>query len=167
MPHRGKARNDHHGATAPTTPDGPARRKTMAQKKDMQNDLAQSAHKIWLAGLGAVAMAEEEGEKLFKNLVEKGQGLESRGKEQVGKAKDAVGGVKTVAESYWETFEKTLDRQITGVLHRIGVPTKDEIGTLTKKVEELTDAIDKLRAADKKPAPKTTRRTTTKKGATA
>jgi poly(hydroxyalkanoate) granule-associated protein len=139
----------------------------MARKKDTQNDLAQSAHKIWLAGLGAVAMAEEEGEKLFKNLVEKGQDMESRGREQVGKAKDAVGGVKTVAESYWDTFEKTLDNKITSILHRIGVPTKDEIGTLTRKVEELTSAIDKLRDADQPAAKSTARKTTTKKEATA
>ena len=35
----------------------------MAKKKskELQNDIMESAHKVWLAGLGAVAMAEEEG----------------------------------------------------------------------------------------------------------
>jgi len=121
--------------------------------KEFQTDLTNSAHKVWLAGLGALAMAEEEGNKLFKNLVEKGEGLEQRGKEQVEKARGTVTGMRTVAESYWETFERTLDEKVTSVIHRIGVPTKDEIETLTTKVEDLTKAIDKLRAAEK---PKTT-----------
>lgn len=116
--------------------------------KEMQMDIMDSAHKVWLAGLGAVAMAEQEGGKLFKNLVEKGQDLEDKGKDQVEKARGAVTGMKTVAESYWETFERTIDEKVTGVIHRIGVPTKDEIATLTKKVEDLTKAIEKMRASD-------------------
>jgi poly(hydroxyalkanoate) granule-associated protein len=138
----------------------------MANKKakELQNDLMESAHKVWLAGLGALAMAEEEGNKLFKNLVDKGEGLEKRGKEQVDKARGTVTGMKTVAESYWETFERTLDEKVTAVIHRIGVPTKDEIETLTDKVEDLTKAIDKLRTAEK---PKTTTRSRSTKTATA
>jgi len=62
------------------------------------------------------------------------------------KAKGTVAGLKVVAESYWETFGRTVDDQVTNVIHRIGVPTKEEIETLTKKVENLTAAVDKLRA---------------------
>ncbi len=120
----------------------------MAKKKakELQMDLMDSAHKVWLAGLGALSMAEEEGGKLFSNLVERGEGLEKKGKQQVEKARGAVTGVKTVAESYWDTFERTLDDKVTGVIHRLGVPTKDEIETLTAKVENLTAAIEKMRA---------------------
>ena len=131
--------------------------------KEIQHEIAENAHQIWLAGLGAVATAQEEGGKLFKNLVEKGQNFETVGKDQVEKAKGAVSGVKVVAESYWETFERTLDDKVTTVIHRIGVPTKDEIDTLTAKVESLTDAIDKLRA---KEAPKPRTRTTASKKTT-
>lgn len=122
----------------------------MATKKTrkLQNDVMDSAHKIWLAGLGALAVGQEEGTKLFKNLVEKGQSFENAGKEQVEKARGTVAGVKTVAESYWDTFERTLDEKVTAVVHRLGVPTKDEIETLTKKVEDLTASIDKLRKAE-------------------
>jgi poly(hydroxyalkanoate) granule-associated protein len=120
--------------------------------KEIQNDLMDSAHKIWLAGLGAVAMAEQEGGKLFKSLIEKGQALESRGKEHVEKAKGAMSGVKTVAESYWETLERTIDDKMTGVIHRLGVPTKEEIEALTKKVQDLSTSIDKLRSEEKKTA---------------
>ena len=145
-------------------------------KKVLQDDIMDSAHKVWLAGLGAVAMAEQEGGKVFSNLIEKGKKIESRSKaqtkERVEQAKGAVSGMKTVAESYWETFVWTIDDQVTTVIHRIGVPTKDEIEVLTKKVEDLTDAIDKLRTKEAASArAKTTkaasttkaRKTTTKK----
>ena len=134
------------------------------KSKEIQQDIVDSAHKIWLAGLGAVAMAEQEGGKLFTNLVDKGSKVEKKSKEKVEKARGAVAGIKTVAESYWETFGRTVDDRMTAVIHRIGVPTKEEIETLTKKVEALTVAVDKLRAKEaaaptaapkKKPAPKT------------
>jgi poly(hydroxyalkanoate) granule-associated protein len=142
-------------------------------KKKVQDDIMNSAHKVWLAGLGAVAMAEEEGGKLFSSLVDKGEKFEGKSIKQVGKARDTVSGMKTVAESYWDTFGRTIDEQVTAVIHRIGVPTKDEIETLTKKVEDLTIAVDNLRtkssakpkaAPAKKPAAK--RATATKKATT-
>ena len=130
----------------------------MAKKKakELQNDIMDSAHKVWLAGLGAVSVAEEKGGQFFQELIDKGQKLESRSKKEMEKAKGTMSGVKTVAESYWETFGRTLDDKMTSVIHRIGVPTKDEIETLTKKVEDLTASIDKLRVKGAaKPAART------------
>jgi poly(hydroxyalkanoate) granule-associated protein len=127
------------------------------KSKELQQDIMESAHKVWLAGLGAVAVAEQEGGKFFANLVDQGQKMEKRSKKKVEQAKGTVAGVKTVAESYWETFGRTIDDRMTAVIHRIGVPTKDEIEALTKKVQDLTVAVDKLRtkqAAAPKPAPK-------------
>ena len=133
-----------------------------AKAKELQGDLMDSAHKIWLAGLGALSLAEEEGGKMFKTLVQRGESFEIKGKEHVEKARGAVTGVRTVAESYWETFERTVDEKITSVIHRIGVPTKDEIETLTRKVEDLTKAIEKMRAKDA-PTPPSAARTAARK----
>jgi poly(hydroxyalkanoate) granule-associated protein len=124
--------------------------------KEFQADLTESAHKIWLAGLGALVAAEEEGSKLFKSLVARGETIEARGKKQVKKAKSTMGStmgeVKSAAEGYWGTLEQTLDEKVTSVIHRLGVPTKDEITALTAKVEELTKSIERMRPA--KPAAK-------------
>lgn len=143
--------------------------------KKIQDEVFESARRVWLAGLGALATGQEKGGELFEELVKKGQALESAGKEQVEKAKEtAVGtvtGVKAVAESYWDTFEKKIDERLTGVIHTLGVPTKDEIENLTKKVEDLTKTIEKLQkqnaparkpAARKPAAKKTTAKTTAK-----
>lgn len=125
----------------------------MKKAKDVQHEVAENAHKVWLAGLGAFAVAEEEGSKFLKNLMEKGEDIESKGKEQLDKAKGAATGVKTVAESYWDTFGQTIDEAVTKVFDRVGVPTKDEIKALNKKVAALTKAVEGLKK-ETKPAPK-------------
>lgn len=126
----------------------------MKKAKDVQHEVTENAHKIWLAGLGAFAVAEEEGAKFLKNLMEKGEDIETKGKERLEKAKGAATGVKTVAESYWDTFGQTIDDTVTKVIKRVGMPTKDEIKALNKKVAELTKAVENLKGADTKPAAK-------------
>ena len=94
----------------------------MAKKKSMQEDFKDSAGKIWLAGLGAFALAEEEGGKMFKKLVARGEDFE----------KD----VKKV--------ETMVDDQIHAALKRMGVPTRQEISDLSDRVEKLTRTIEEL-----------------------
>ncbi|HEV7668748.1 MAG TPA: phasin family protein [Thermoanaerobaculia bacterium] len=124
------------------------------QDKKLQDEVKDSAHRIWLAGLGALSAAEEEGSKLFARLVERGKGFEAEGKEQFSKAKKK-------AEKVYEDVTETLDDKVTAALHRLGVPTRDEIKRLTKKVEELTAKVEQLKpkaasatvADDEKKAP--------------
>ena len=85
-------------------------------------------------------MAEKEGGKFFAGLIEKGKTLEDKSKDQVEKAKGTVTGLKTVAESYWETFGRTIDEQVTAVIHRIGVPTKEEIEKAGREVIGAAEA---------------------------
>jgi poly(hydroxyalkanoate) granule-associated protein len=43
--------------------------------QDMSQRMKDSAQHIWLAGLGAFAKAQEEGSKVFENLVKEGSHL--------------------------------------------------------------------------------------------
>ncbi len=145
----------------------------MKKAKEVQQEVIENAHKVWLAGLGAFAAAQEESAEFLKNLMERGEEIEAKGKEQLEKAKGAATGVKTVAESYWETFGQTIDETVTKVIKRAGVPTKAEIKALNKKVAELTKAVEALKKSEtkpvaKKPAPKktATRKTAAKKATT-
>ncbi|HXU31429.1 MAG TPA: phasin family protein [Thermoanaerobaculia bacterium] len=108
------------------------------QEKKIQDEVKDSAHRIWLAGLGALAAAEEEGSKLFSRLVERGKGFEADGKDQFAKAKKK-------AEKVYEDVSETVDEKVTAALHRLGVPTREEIKRLTKKVEELTAKVEQLK----------------------
>ncbi len=122
--------------------------------KQIQDDISTSARQIWLAGLGALATGQETGNKVFKELVKKGAAIEDAGKEQIERAKGTVSGVTVMAESYWETFEKKLDEKMTAAIHKLGVPTKNEIEALTKKVEDLTKTIEALQKKQAAPARK-------------
>src|SRR5262245_5390418 len=112
--------------------------KTPDTGRKLQDELAESAHRIWLAGLGALAAAEEEGSKVFSRLVERGKDVESRSKQQ-------VQDVKSKAESAWSGVGEKIDEKVTAALHRLGVPTRDEISELSRKVEELNRKVEQLR----------------------
>lgn len=127
----------------------------MTKKKKMQVDMKESAHQIWLAGLGALAVAEEEGSKLFKNLVEKGGDFEKRGKKQLDKVsknfEGQVDAARDQAEGAWGKLGRSFDERVAGALQRLGVPSRMEIQKLTKRVEQLTKKVDQAK-------PKTTTR---------
>jgi poly(hydroxyalkanoate) granule-associated protein len=118
---------------------------TGTTEKNVQEELKDSVHRIWLAGLGALSAAEEEGGKIFSRLVERGRDVESKGKVEVDKVKSEVDKMKTKAESTFETWGDKFDEKLTATLNRLGVPTRDEIRNLTHKVEELNAKIEQLK----------------------
>lgn len=118
---------------------------TGTTEKTAQEELKESVHRIWLAGLGALAAAEEEGGKIFSRLVERGRDVESRGKVEVDKVKAEADRFKAKAENTFENLGDKLDEKLTATLRRLGVPTRDEIRNLTQKVEELNAKIEQLK----------------------
>lgn len=126
------------------------------KEKNTGTELRDAANKIWLAGLGALATAEEEGGKMFKKLVAKGEDFEGRNKEQF---EEQVTKAKKTADKAWDNLTSTIDERVTGTLHRLGVPSRTEIQKLTKRVEELTAKVDQLKAPAKTPAAKTAKAT--------
>src|SRR5690606_21832100 len=57
--------------------------KQRTKDEQVHERIRESAHKIWLAGLGALAAAEQEGGKLFRSLVRKGEQYEEQGRERI------------------------------------------------------------------------------------
>ncbi|MGB5293623.1 MAG: phasin family protein [Thermoanaerobaculia bacterium] len=127
---------------------------TKKSKTDVQNEVVQSAQKIWLAGIGALATAEEEGSKLFNSLVKKGEGFEAQGKQRVGDVRARVEQIVGQAEGSMERLGDALDEKVADAIKRLGVPSRDEIAQLTKSVEELTVKVDSLKATPKQPQAK-------------
>lgn len=118
-------------------------------EKNVQDDIKDSVHRIWLAGLGALAAAEEEGSKLFSRLVDRGRDVESKGKVEVDKVKAEVDKMKTKAEGTFETWSgkvgEKFDESLSAAMNRLGVPTRDEIRNLTQRVEELNAKVELLK----------------------
>jgi len=127
---------------------------TKKSKTDVQNEVVQSAQKIWLAGIGALVTAEEEGSKLFNSLVKKGEGYEAQGKQRVGDVRARVEQIVGQAEGSMERLGDALDEKVADAIKRLGVPSRDEIAQLTKSVEELTVKVDSLKATPKQPQAK-------------
>jgi len=86
---------------------------TSGHDKKLQDDLKDSAHRIWLAGLGALAAAEQEGTKVFNRLVDRGRDVESRGKvdfkDQVEQAKAKVEEAKVKVGDTVDSWSGKLD----------------------------------------------------------
>ena len=115
--------------------------------ENLQSEVKDSAQKIWLAGLGAMSMAGEEGNKLFKTLIEKGQEFESRQTAApVDAVKTGIGSAKERVEDVWGRVESMINERIGQAFQTFGVPTRDEIADLTNRVDALMDALNKLNA---------------------
>jgi poly(hydroxyalkanoate) granule-associated protein len=142
--------------TADTTPAGDARR--------VGKTVMDSAQQIWLAGLGAFAKAQSEGTKLFESLVKEGAALDAKTRKfteaKVGEARgnieQTIGQVRERSQETWDKLEKVFEDRVSRALGRLGIPSHEEISTLTRRVEELSREVRKLgtKPAANKPAAK-------------
>src|SRR5436305_826169 len=132
-------------------------RETLTPTADRLRQIRDTGRSLWLAGLGALAAAEQEGSKVFSRLVERGRDVEARGKESAAgvkeQAKSTVDNVKSQASEAWSGLGDKVDETLTAALHRLGVPTRDEIRNLTQKIEELNAKVEHLKP--RSPAPVT------------
>jgi len=105
--------------------------------------LKESAQEIWLAGLGAFALAGDEGGKLFKQLVKRGEGLEKINKARIHELTARAESLRGDARTAVTRLTTPIETGMNSAMHRLGVPTRSEIQTLTRKVEELTRVVAK------------------------
>lgn len=104
----------------------------------------QSARAVWLAGLGVLATAGDEGGRLFQELVRRGEQANRGNRARVRKLTAGAGEIVQDAEAtIGRKVFKPVDRGIALALHRLGVPTRTEILHLTRRVEALTRTVEK------------------------
>src|SRR5512143_414670 len=133
--------------------------KAMANKSRTESQLAaavkDSAQEIWLAGLGAFAKAQEEGQKVFKALVREGASIQQRTmkvtedkvNDVTAKVTKVAAGLQKQANGTWDKLETVFEARVERALTRLGVPTNKEVSSLTKRVEELTKSVESLTRA--------------------
>jgi len=115
--------------------------------KDFQNEnqivkmVKDSAHQIWLAGLGAFSKAQEEGSKLFETLVKEGQEVEARTKKVSG---ENVEEARAKTSGTWDKLEQVFEDRVSRALNQLGVPTRNDIQELADRVEELSRNVKEL-----------------------
>lgn len=111
--------------------------------------LREPVEQIWLAGLGALAATEQEGSKLFKSLVKRGEGFE---KDTRARMEQIVEATKAAPGNAMTRINEGVNDTFTGVMHRLGVPTQREINNLTRRVEVLASRLDKRSSKPRKVA---------------
>jgi poly(hydroxyalkanoate) granule-associated protein len=108
------------------------------------NVLVENGRKVVLAGLGAVTLAQEELFGMFNNLVERGSTTEEKTRSMVNKQvenrqKDAKKAAKRV--------EKEVEQRFENLLHRMNIPSKNDIEKLSRKVTTLNKKVNDLSKA--------------------
>lgn len=116
---------------------------TMAQttrKNGSTQAVRESVEQVWLAGLGALALTEEEGSKFFRALVKKGEGIEKRSRARLN---DTIDAARSVPSNTLTKLEKQVDTTLENVMHRLGVPTRREISGLSRRIEGLAQSMER------------------------
>ena len=129
--------------------------KSVAMDSQLSATIRDSAEQIWLAGLGAFAKAQEEGTKVFDALIREGETIQKRTRKVT---EDKVTEMAAKATGTWDKLEQVFESRVARALNSLGVPTKDDVAALSKRVAELKAEVEKLngaaaRAAKPKAAP--------------
>ncbi len=133
--------------------------KTLVVDNNLAATIRDSAQQIWLAGLGAYAKAQEEGNKVFDALVREGETIQAKTRKV---AEDKVAEMAAKATGTWDKLEQVFENRVSKALNSLGVPTKADIDDLAQRVAALTAEVEKLNggapAAAAKPAAKKVRK---------
>ena len=116
--------------------------------------IKESAQQIWLAGLGAFAKAQEEGGKVFDNLVKEGTSLQRKtqaaAEERISEATSRMASMATdissKASGQWDKLESIFEQRVAKALKTLGVPSAKEIDVLIERIDELNRSVAKLGA---------------------
>ncbi len=134
-----------------------------------------SAREIWLAGLGAFSVAQQEGgriieqgSKLFDKLVAEGSRVEKKTRKDVESAvgefrgevenrveamKQQADAVRKQATDNWDKLEKIFENRVARAMAGLGIPSKEDVNGLADKVQKLARQVAELDG--KTPARKT------------
>jgi poly(hydroxyalkanoate) granule-associated protein len=120
--------------------------KAKPEAEQLSRTLSESAQQVWLAGVGAFSRAQTEGSKLFEALIKEGLKLEQNAVKFAGGQADAmrgaventVGQARDRATDTWDRLEKVFEDRVQRALTKLGVPGRDDLAELTRKVDTLT-----------------------------
>jgi poly(hydroxyalkanoate) granule-associated protein len=118
----------------------------------LAQSVKESAHQIWLAGMGAFAKAQDGRAKVFEALIKEGLGLQRKTQsaaeeaigEVTGRMSAMAGDMTSRAGQHWDKLESIFEQRTAKALNKLGVPTARDIDALIRRVDELAAAVDRL-----------------------
>ena len=96
-----------------------------------------------------------EGEKFRGQALKMAKEKIDEIKERVAEVHDRAGDIKDKAASTLDSLEQLFEKRVARVLTRLGVPTRDDVQTIAKRLEEINKRIRVI--ADRKMVEMTTR----------
>ncbi len=140
----------------------------MAKKPDsaatassMPDLSALSSHQIWLAGLGAMAQAQAQGSKAIETLVNDGLAFQRRSQEEARQRfEEATERFASMAQGLGQQtagridkLEQVFEERVARALHRLGMPTLQDMAELQARVADLeAQLVRKTHAAKTAPS---------------
>ena len=106
------------------------------------NALLDAVRRVFMAGIGAVVLAQEEVEEFVNKLIERGEIAEKDGRKLIN---EVVEKRKKKAQDTTHNAQEEIDKRFDSVLDRLNIPTKGDIDALNAKVTELTDKVESLK----------------------
>lgn len=120
----------------------------MTDRIDITEEPAESANtflsglrRILMAGVGAVALTQEQIEDFVGKLVERGEIADGDARKLLA---DVVESRKKVVQNRTKKAEEEFEKRVETLLSRMNIPTKGEIESLSQKITELTRKVDEL-----------------------
>jgi poly(hydroxyalkanoate) granule-associated protein len=123
------------------------------------------AQHVWLAGLGAMAKAQEQGSKAIEALVNDGLAFQRKSQaeaqqrlhEATERLSHMASGFGPQATGRVDKLEHLFEDRVAKALHRLGMPSLLDIQMLTERVAQLEAQVAALsQAGTAKPAPRST-----------
>jgi poly(hydroxyalkanoate) granule-associated protein len=108
---------------------------------DSGNALLSGLRRVLMAGIGAVALTQEQMEDFVGRLVERGEIADSDARNLIS---DVLERRKRIVQGGTRKAEDEFDRRIESFLSRLNIPSKSEIDALSSKITELSRKVDEL-----------------------
>jgi poly(hydroxyalkanoate) granule-associated protein len=113
---------------------------------DSGNALLSGLRRVLMAGVGAVALTQEQMEEFVGKLVERGEIADGDARKLIS---DVVDRRKRTLQDSTKRAEEELDKRIEGLLVRMNIPSKGEIDALSDKIADLSRKVDQLRLPER------------------
>ena len=101
------------------------------------NTLFQTARKVLLASVGAMALAQDEIEDFVNRLIERGEIAETDGRKLMQEIKER-------RKANMGKAEDLFSSRTVSMIKRLNIPTKADIETLSEKIATLSKKMDEI-----------------------
>lgn len=99
--------------------------------------------KVFMTGIGAVALTVEKAGEIIDELVRKGEITFEQGKEMAKEYKDKFSEYKDKFSEYKAEFDVKMESKVKETMRSMNLVTKDEMQALLKRVDALEKAANK------------------------